>query len=79
MPIVTYAGLYLGRLSDMDPTEGTGAANVAENAHTVLGGRTFGATGSPLYAQSTRITLNDTNNDGQVPFNQNAGSTETIS
>ena len=84
MATVTYAGLYLGKLADMDPIEGTvttgtNPSNAAENAFSVLNGRTFGASGEPLYAQSTRITLNDTNNDNGIPFNQTAGSTETIS
>ena len=79
---VTYAGLYIGKLGDMDPTEGTGTSgtipsNSAEAAPATLGGQTFGSANSPLYAQSTRVTLNDANDNGTVSTDQ-YGLNETV-
>lgn len=76
MAKATIFGLYLNvPLADMDPDE---TKSGAENAFAVLSGKTFGSTASPLYANSTRITVDDVNNDGKVPFNEN-NSPETIS
>lgn len=73
MASVTYPGLYLGRLAEMDTNEQVAGAET----YAPLVGRTFGTSSVPLYTTSTRITLNDDNNDGSVGFDHN-GSMETI-
>ncbi|MFC0341593.1 Hint domain-containing protein [Paracoccus niistensis] len=73
MASVTYPGLYLGRLTEMDTNEQVAGAET----YAPLVGRAFGTSSVPLYTTSTRITLNDDNNDGSVGFDHN-GSTETI-
>ncbi|MCZ0961355.1 Hint domain-containing protein [Paracoccus benzoatiresistens] len=71
MASVTYSMLYLGRLPDADPTE----TNTAPENTAVLNGKTFGSSGNPIFAQSTRVTLNDFNNDGSVSTNYAAANT----
>ncbi|TRW92030.1 hypothetical protein FNJ84_21350 [Paracoccus sp. M683] len=61
--------LYLGQLADMDPTE---TNNTAENVGAVLGNRVFGSGGTPLFSQSTQVTLNDNRGTGvTVSLNHN--------
>lgn len=74
MPSYTYQMLYLGQLADMDTNEGN---NTAENFASVLGNRSFGSTGTPLFSQSTQVTLNDnrgTDNIVSMNHNQPSGS-----
>ena len=83
MAVKTYVGLYIGRLSDMDPVEGinnttTTSNGAAENALSTLGNKTFGSNGTPLFAQSTRVMLDDVNGDGSLALNQ-YNTTETMS
>lgn len=83
MAVKTYVGLYIGRLSDMDPVEGTTnttttSSGAAENALSTLGNKTFGSNGTPLFAQSTRLMLDDVNGDGSLALNQ-YNTTETMS
>lgn len=69
MPSFTYQMLYLGQLADMDPTE---TNNTAENVGAVLGNRVFGSGGTPLFSQSTQVTLNDNRGTGNtVSLNHN--------
>ncbi len=66
----TYTMLYIGNLPDMDTDERN---NTAENAHGVLGGQTFGASGDPLFANSLQLSLHDVRNDGAVQFDHDGG------
>src|SRR5690606_22601546 len=66
----TYTVLYIGNLPDMDTDERN---NTAENAHGVLGGQTFGASGDPLFANSLQLSLHDVRNDGAVQFDHQGG------
>lgn len=69
MPSYTFQMLYVGQFADMDPVE---TNNTAENVAPVLGGQTFGSAGSPLFAQSMEVTLNDNRGTGDiVSFNHN--------
>lgn len=57
MAVKTYVGLYIGRLSDMDPVEGTTnttttSSGAAENALSTLGNKTFGSNGTPLFGKA---------------------------
>lgn len=73
MANVTFNMLYLGTLGSFDVVETTnsGSPNYgAETAYSVLNGRTYGSSGTPLYTQSTPITFNDNNNDQFVPFDE---------
>ncbi len=63
MAVSQYTMIYLGTLADMDPNE---TNRTPENYATVLGGKTFGSTNSPLFASSTRISLNDVNDNGRI-------------
>ncbi|WP_052175044.1 Hint domain-containing protein [Paracoccus sanguinis] len=66
MPTVSqYTMINLGVLPDMDPTE---TNSTTENHATVLDGRVFGSTTSPLYANSTRVVVTDQNDDGLIGF-----------
>ncbi|WP_281201007.1 Hint domain-containing protein [Paracoccus chinensis] len=44
-----------------------------ENAVSTLSGTSYGSAGSPLYARSTRVTLNDTNNNNVLPLDGTTG------
>ncbi|MTE00730.1 hypothetical protein GIY56_10550 [Paracoccus sp. YIM 132242] len=68
MASVTYTALYLGRLPDADPNE----TNTAPENAAIMNGRTFGTSANPIFAQSTRVTLNDYNNDAAVSLNNTA-------
>lgn len=84
MPTYTYQMLYLGKLADMDPDEGTwwDPQSEAEDIADVLRDRTFGDSGNPLFAQSTVVDLNDNlGNDGTISSNHNqtgSGAKDTI-
>jgi|GEM_PF-2340351 len=64
MANVTYPFLHIGPLNDFDVPDG----QPIEHAFTQLYGKTFGAQNTPLYAQSTRVTLNDTSGDNRLPL-----------
>lgn len=68
MAVVSYNALLIGRLPDMDPYEDS---YNGENMHYTLNGRTFGASGDPLYSKSTRVSLIDRDGDGGIDHNQN--------
>lgn len=73
MPSFTYQMLYLGQLADMDTNESN---NTAENVGGVMGNQVFGSAGTPLFSQSTQVTLNDnrgTNNTISLNHNQPGG------
>lgn len=61
----TYTVLYLGKLSDMDTDESN---HRAENANGVLGGKSFGTSGDPLFANSMQLTLHDVGGRSGVQF-----------
>ena len=76
MAVSQYTMIYLGTLADMDPNE---TNRTPENYATVLGGKTFGSTDSPLFASSTRVSLNDVNDNDLIGFNHDNNSTDRIS
>lgn len=65
MAVNTYTVLYLGKLSDMDTNESN---RTAENANGVLGGKSFGTSGDPLFANSMQLTLHDVGGGSGVQF-----------
>ena len=76
MAVSQYTMINLGTLADMDPNE---TNRTPENYATVLNGRTFGSADAPLYASSTRVSLNDVNDNDLIGFNHDNNSTDRIS
>jgi hypothetical protein len=73
--VTTTNVLSLGSFAELDTNENTTGANNAN----LLVGQTFGSTGSPLWGTRVRMTMNDGNNNGTIPFtNKTPSSTEYI-
>ncbi len=69
MASYTHQMLYLGNLAEMDTNESN---STAENVGSVLGDKTFGSIGNPLFAGSTQVTLNDNRgSDSTISFDHN--------
>ncbi|WP_258869660.1 Hint domain-containing protein [Paracoccus thiocyanatus] len=55
--------IFLGKMSDMDPREDRAGA---ENAASVLGGKSLGSVADPLWKDRVELTTTDKNGDGVI-------------
>ncbi|WP_313136337.1 Hint domain-containing protein [Paracoccus jeotgali] len=76
MASTEYQALYLGNATRMDTFNNSSDDGFVSQpaVNSVLGGKTIGTQGDPLFAQSTNLSLNDNNGGNGVSFNHGNGS-----